>query len=285
MGSKPQFVVVTDSTADITPALANDRGVRVVPLSVSFGNETFTDGSMSQADFFSRMRASAKLPTTAQPSAGSFIEAYEKALEDADEVISVHISNKLSGTIESANQAASRFSGRVHVFDSLNLSWGLAWQVMEAAGAAAEGLSVDATLQRLTRARESVRLIVGLDALDNLAKGGRIGKVSAFLGAMLSLKVTLTVDSEGAFVPVARSRGERAALEHTMEWIAEQMGDCRRGSFAIGHALSEARARRLAEEIESRYEVDELVIYEAGAVISAHTGTAWGVAFLPCEED
>ncbi len=214
---------------------------------------------------------------------GSFIEAYEQALEKAENVLSVHISNKLSGTIDSAQQAAAQFAGRVHVFDSLSLSWGLAWQVLEAAAAAAEGVSVEGALQRLERARERVQLIVGLDSLDNLARGGRIGRVSAFLGTLLSVKVTLTVDENGEFVPLARSRGERAALEHTIEWITEQMAGRRRGSFAVGHALSESRARRLADEIAARFDVDEMVIYEAGSVICTHTGTGWGVAVFPAE--
>ena len=173
--------MVTDSTADIDPAIALDRGIAVVPLSVSFGDETFTDGELSQQQFFDRMRGAAKLPTTSQPSIGLFAEAYERALEVADTVVSVHISSKLSGTISSARQAAEQFAGRVHVFDSLNLSWGLAWQVLEAADAAAEGAAPEAALERVALVRDRVRLIVGLDSLDNLARGGRIGRVERSL--------------------------------------------------------------------------------------------------------
>jgi DegV family protein with EDD domain len=169
----------------------------------------------------------------------------------------------------------------VHVFDSRNLSLGLAFQVLEAANAAAEGLTVEATLARLEQARERVRLIVGLDSLDNLAKGGRIGRVSAFLGSMLDLKVTLTVDTDGAFQPVARSRGEKAALRHTLDWVAEQMGQHTKGRFAVGHAMEPDRAEWLAEQLRSRFEAVELYLYEAGAVICAHTGTGWGIALLP----
>ena len=283
MDTQHRFAVVTDSTADIPPEMATSRGIAVVPLTVSFGLETMLDGELSQEDFFARMKEAPQLPTTAQPPVGLFVEAYERALQNAESVLSVHISNKLSGTIESARQAASEFAGRVHVFDSLSLSWGLAWQAVEAATAAAEGASVESALERLERARERVQLIVGLDSLDNLARGGRIGRVSAFLGTLLSVKVTLTVDENGEFVPLARSRGERAALEHTMEWITEQMAGRRRGSFAVGHALSESRARRLADEISARFDVDEMVIYQAGSVICAHTGTGWGVAVLPAE--
>ena len=276
-----QFAVITDSTADIAPQIAADRGITVVPLSVTFGTETVIDGTLTQEQFFKRMRREPQLPTTSQPSVGQFAEAYERALEKFPSVVSVHISDKLSGTIESARGAAQHFAGHVHVFDSLNLSWGLAWQVMEAVAAADQALSPAEALKRVERVRERVKMIVGLDSLDNLAKGGRIGRVSAFMGSMLNLKVTLTVDSDGAFQPVARTRGEKAALEHTLDWVGKQMGSARRGKFAVGHALSESRAHDLAEAIKSRWEATELVVYEAGSVICAHTGTGWGIAVLP----
>ncbi|HSQ21982.1 MAG TPA: DegV family protein [Coriobacteriia bacterium] len=277
----PQFAVVTDSTADIDPATAAERGIVVVPLAVTIDGETLPDGAITQAEFFSRMAAAPALPTTSQPSVGAFAEVYGRALESARSVISVHISEKLSGTIESARAAAEEFAGKVHVFDSRNLSWGLAWQVVEAANAAREGLSATDTLERLARTRDRVKLIVGLDSLENLRKGGRIGAVSSLMGSLLNLKVTLTVDAEGAFAPLGRSRGEKAALEYTLDWIGTQMGSARRGKFAVGHAFAPERGLRLVESIKERWEVTELVIYEAGSVICAHTGTGWGVAFLP----
>lgn len=283
MSVERTFAVVTDSTSDISASLAAERGVTVVPLAVTFGAETLTDGVLTQEQFFARMRDEPELPKTSQPAPGAFVEVYERALETAQSVLSIHISNRLSGTIESARQAAQQFPGRVHVFDSLNLSWGCGLQVMEAALMAQEGAGVDAALVKLARVRERVRLIVGLDSLDNLAKGGRIGRVSAFLGSMLNLKVTLTVDGDGAFQPVARNRGEKAALAHTLAWVAEKMGSATKGKFAVGHALEPDRAHRLADAIRERFEVEDLVIYEAGSVICAHTGTGWGVALLPSE--
>ncbi len=283
MSERKQFAIVTDSTADIAPAMAEQHDVMVVPLSVTFGTETLCDGVLTQAEFFARMSTSPQLPTTSQPSVGAFIEAYERALANAEQVLSVHISSKLSGTFESATQAAKQFAGKVHVFDSLNLSWGLGLQVVEAANAAAQGLSLEAVLERLEGARERVRLIVGVDSLDNLARGGRIGKVSSMLGAMLKLKITFTVDSNGEFAPVGRDRGEKAALEHTTAWVAQQMGAVKRGSFAVGHALSGARAEVLAQALRETYQVDSMVVYETGSVIATHTGTGWAIAVLPAQ--
>ena len=143
------------------------------------------------------------------------------------------------------------------------------------------GVDPEAAIARVIDVRDRVRLIVGLDGLGNLAKGGRIGRVGAFMGSMLNLKVTLTVAPDGAFVPVARSRGEKAALKHTLEWITEQMGSSTSGRFAVGHALSKDRAHWLRDEIVKRFGVTEMVVYEAGSAISTHTGTGWGVAVLP----
>jgi len=278
---KRQFAVVTDSTADIAPELAAEHSITIVPLSVSIAGEEFRDGALSQQQFFDRMNAAPQLPTTSQPSIGAFVEAYGRALETAEHVISVHISANLSGTIESARAAAEQFAGRVHVFDSKNLSWGLAWQVIEASAAAAEGLDPAAALERIARVRDQVKMIVGLDSLDNLAKGGRIGRVGAFLGGMLNFKVTLTVDENGSFVPLGRSRGDKAAFAYTLDWVAEKMGTATRGRFAVGHALSRDRAEACAAALRERFDVSELVIYEAGSVIATHTGTGWSVALVP----
>lgn len=277
------FAVVTDSTADISPRIAEDNDIHVVPLAVTIDGETMDDGILTQREFFERMKKAPTLPTTSQPAVGAFVQAYEQALAVADQVISVHISSKLSGTVESARQAASRFAGRVHVFDSRNLSWGLALQVLTAAQSRAQGHTVDAALQRLEWARDKARLIVGLDSLDNLAKGGRIGRVSAFFGSILDLKVTFTVDPDGAFAPIGRDRGEKAALRHTLEWVAQQMGEKTRATFAVGYALKPERAEWLAAQLRERFEAVELYVYEAGSVISSHTGTGWGIALLPEE--
>jgi len=279
--SRRRFAVITDSTADIAPALAAQRGITVVPLSLTIGGETLSDGVLTQAEFFERMAAAPDLPTTSQPSAGTFADAFTAALQTADEAVSIHISSKLSGTVESARTAAQQFDGRIHVFDSRNLSGGLLWQVFDATNAADEGLTAAEAMTRLATTREQVRLLVGLDSLDNLRRGGRIGAVSSFLGAMLNLKVTLTVDEAGAFSPLGRSRGEKAALEYTMEWVGKQMGDARTLRVAVGHGLSEERAHRIADMIAERWDVTELVIYEAGSVVCTHTGTVWGVAVWP----
>jgi DegV family protein with EDD domain len=275
------FAVVTDSTADMTRAIADANDIHVVPLNVTIGDETFEDGVLTQAELFERMRSAPVLPTTSQPSVGALAEAYGRALGAAGSVIALHVSSRLSGTVDAAHAAAQQFDGRVHVFDSRNLSWGLGWQVLEAAAASREGLGVSDALARLEQARDRVRQIVSLDSLENLRRSGRIGAVASRIGLLLNIKVTIIVDSSGAFVPLGRSRGDGAALAGTLDWISEQMGGADSGRFAVGHAMSAEKADRLAEAIKERWQVTELVMYEAGSVISTHAGTIWGVAFYP----
>lgn len=274
--------VFTDSTADLSPELCAEWGIDVVPLSVTIGDETFPDGTLTQEEFFQRMNAAPTLPTTSQPPVGAFRDAYARALEDAREIVSVHISSGLSGTYESAMEAAKSFGGRVHVVDSLNLSWGLGFQVLEAARAAARGLSAEEVVAAVHTVRDRVQLIVGLDRLDNLAKGGRIGRVTALLGSMLNMRVTFCV-RDGVFHPVGRARGTHAILAQTMEWIGEQMGERRRGAFCVMHAMAADKAQWLKHAIEERFDVAEMHVAVTGAVIATHTGTGFGVAFVPLD--
>ncbi|MBF4509499.1 MAG: DegV family protein [Aeromicrobium sp.] len=269
--------VVTDSTSDIPKEVAEDLGIAVVPLSVSLNGETFVDGSISLADFFARMKAARDFPKTSQPSVGAFASAFESALESCAEVLCVTISHKLSGTYESATEAAKRFGDRVHVFDSLNLSWGEGYQAVAAARAAAAGASLGEIKHTLEDLRSRVHMVVGLDSLDNLAKGGRIGKVSAMLGGMLNLKVLLTVGSDGAFEPVYKGRGAKNALQATIDWVAERIDATREAAFAVQHAESPDKAAWLEAAIRERFTVGEMRVIEAGCVISSHTGTGWGV--------
>jgi len=279
---RQHFAVVTDSAADIGPARAAEFGIHVVPLPVIVGEDTFDDGTLSQRELFERIAAAGTAAVgTSQPSPGALVRAYERALADADEVMAIHISSRLSGTCDLARTVSQQFGDRVHVFDSRNLSWGTGWQVMAAAEAAAEGLSVAQTLPRLGRARDETRIVVTLDSLDRLNRSGRIGAVATYLGALLDLKVSVAVNPAGAFVPVRGNRGSKAALKSMLAWISQSMRGASGGSFAVGHALAPDRAQMLAEAIRQRWRVDELVMYEAGSAISVHAGTIWGVAFRP----
>lgn len=275
-----RIAIVTDSCSDLTGQDAVEHGIEIVPLTLTIEGESMPDGTLSQVEFFRRMNASPTLPTTSQPAIGAFVEVYERALETAQHVISVHISSKLSGTFESTRQAAERFAGRVHVFDTRNLSWGQGLQVLEAARAVSAGIEIDGVIARLERARDRVQLLVGLDSLDNIVKGGRLPRVVGAIGGVLKVKVMIT-GRDGELHPVKAVRKTTAALEYALSWVEEHMGSAREAAFCVMHALGEDSARRLEATIKERFQPTSIRLVETGTVIATHTGTGWGIAFLP----
>lgn len=275
-----RVAIVTDSCSDLTPEIAASHGITVVPLTVTFGDESMPDGTLTQKEFFRRMDESAVLPTTSQPSVGEFVNVYTELLKHSDEIVSVHISSKLSGTLESASQAATRFDGHVHVVDTQNLSWGQGLQVIEAAKAAAQGALPKTIIDRVERVRDQVQMLVGVDSLDQMVKGGRISRVGGAVGGALNVKILIT-PKDGKLTVARPVRGAKQALEYGVKWIEQKMQGARSGTFAVMHALSPDNAAWFERAIRDRFEVTELYLVEVGAVIATHTGPGWGVALIP----
>lgn len=275
--------IVTDSAADVPPSLLDDLDISVVPLSVAFGEETFFDGELSPEEFFARMKASPALPRTSQPSVGAFTEAYKRLLERYEHVVSVHLSGKLSGTFESAREAASSLGERVRVVDSETLSMAAGFQVLAGARAAAAGESVDRVVEAVNAVRDRVCVIVGFDSLENLAKGGRIGRVAALAGSVLNIRVLLTV-TDGLIEPIARVRGTTKALEGTIKWMSERF-PTGKGQVAVLHANSPDKAEWLEREVRKRFVATEFHVVQPGPVVSSHTGPGWGLAFVPAHPE
>lgn len=274
------ITVITDSTADLPAPLCAEHGITVVPLELTIDGDSMRDGVLSQAEFFARMNAAAELPTTSQPPVGTFVEAYRRALESASHVVSVHISEKLSGTISSARRAAEEFDGRVTVVDSKNLSWGLGYQVLEAARAAAAGLDPAEIVSRVESVRDRVQMIVHVDGLENLVKGGRISSFAGKVGGLLSVRLSFTV-RDGEFVLVRPFRNAKAAMAHGLDWVGERVGATGKIPFAVGHALALERAESLKERLIERFGATDVQLYETGTVIASHTGSGWAIAFVP----
>ena len=132
-------------------------------------------------------------------------------------------------------------------------------------------------------ARDRARLVVGLDKLDNLARGGRIGALSAFVGGLLDLKVVLTVNPEGTFAPVARVRGRKAELREMLDYVKREMRGATSGMFCVVHAMSEDVAMQLRDSLASTYKGSELLVLETGVVVATHSGTGWAIGFVPAE--
>jgi DegV family protein with EDD domain len=215
--------VVTDSTADLPPELAELHRIDVVPLSILFGDEELRDGvDIKSEQFFKRLAREAQLPTTSQPSPGRFHESYERLASDgATEVLSIHLSSRLSGTLQSARQGADGIDGvRFRHMDSGTVSLALGMGVLAAAAAAAEGKTLEECGTVAEDMFRRTRLFFVLDTLEYLRRGGRLSRGSEIVGTLLKVKPILTVD-EGELVPIARVRTRPKAIEEMLRRVAD----------------------------------------------------------------
>ncbi len=262
--------IVTDSTADLTQEQQQAAGITVVPLNVHFGDQVFRDHVDLTADeFFRRLKASSQLPRTSQPSVGAFEEAFKKIRAGSDEIVSVHLSSKVSGTYNSALMAAQAVGqDAIDVVDSLSTSMALGFMALEAAKLARAGKDRTAIAERLRSLVPKARVICVVDTLTYLERGGRIGKARALLGSLLNVKPILQL-KEGEVVPLGRARGRPQALSRLVELLGR---DGKVSQLAIMHGAAHTDAEQLRDRVASSYPGLEILLTEIGAVLGTHTG-------------
>jgi DegV family protein with EDD domain len=262
--------IVTDSTADLTPEQQRAAGITVVPLNVHFGDEVFRDHvDLSTDEFFRRLKASPQLPRTSQPSVGAFEEAYRSLRRGGDEVVSVHLSSKVSGTYNSALMAAQSVGeGKIDVVDSLSTSMALGFMALEGAKLAKAGRDRTAVAECLQSLVPKAHVICVVDTLTYLERGGRIGKARALLGSLLNVKPILQL-KDGEVVPLGRARGRPQALSRLVELLER---DGKVSQLAIMHGAAQADAEQLRERVAPSYPGVDIQLTEIGAVLGTHTG-------------
>jgi DegV family protein with EDD domain len=278
----PRVAVVTDSTADLSPELAAGHAVTVVPLTVNLDGRSYLDGvDISAAEFYRKLQATSGHPTTSQPAPGQFKEVYERLLADHQEVVSIHLSGKLSGTLGSAQQAALMVGGeRVHVVDSGFASMPLAGLVLVAATRAERGGDASEVMEDASRVKDAMRCFFAVSTLEYLRRGGRIGSAAALLGSVLQIKPILALEG-GQVVPLERVRTHERALNRLVE-LAQSVDRAGGLCVVIGHAAAEPAALTLAQRLEGIAE--SLVVQPLGPVVGAHVGPGTvGVAAYPAE--
>ena len=273
--------IVTDSGSGMTPEVARQFGVTVVPLYVHFGTETFREGIDLELDeFLPRLKSAPQLPTTSQPSAGDFMQVYKPLIAEGSEVISIHLSSKLSGTVASANTACEMLPGAgIHVVDSQFISAAQLTMVLEAARMAHAGRSAQAILERLKQIIAGAHIYFVVDTLEYLQKGGRLGKAQALLGTALQMKPILALE-EGVVEAKERIRTKSKALARLRELVMHQTESCSRVYLGILHAAAHDEAKRLEADLLSQLKPFEITMGQVGPVIATHTGPGVvGVAF------
>ncbi|MFC0216078.1 DegV family protein [Paenibacillus chartarius] len=277
--------LVTDSTADIPQPLLERLNITMVPLKIHFGDEAYLDGVTLRSDqFYEKLTASATLPTTSQPSPLEFLDTYKKIIEEEGpdvQIVSVHLSSALSGTYQSAVLAKSMLEGeeQVTVVDSKSASYGIGALVVAAAEAAKDGAGLDTCLELIRRMREQFHIYFLVDTLEFLKKGGRIGKASAILGALLNIKPILSIDKDGEVAAVDRIRGHKKAMSRMVEMLEADLSGVPI-QLHIAHANHPEAAAELEALIRERIPVDKVSYVTLGPVIGAHTGPGVVAAFV-----
>jgi DegV family protein with EDD domain len=271
--------VVTDSTSDISQDAAAALGITVVPLTVFFGESAYKDGVDLTADEFYGRLTAGEQPRTSQPSPEDFVGAYQRLLTGPDDtVISVHISGKLSGTMQAAYIAAKTFAdSAVHIVDSGSVSGGLQLLVQATLSDIAAGCSTDDVLRRLETRKSRVAILVALDTLTYLQRGGRIGRAQAMVGGMLRVKPVLSI-IDGEVSPLSRVRSRQQAIDLLAAKIAEA-GELE--GLATLHSAAAEGAALMAERLRADHPGMTIGVGELGPVVGTYAGPGGiGVAYL-----
>ena len=263
--------IVTDSTADISPELAAQHQITIVPLVVIFGDEVLQDGiDITSERFFKRLVREPQLPTTSQPSVGAFQEVYEALKADgATEILSIHLSGKLSKTIESARQAAAEIEGvRIVHIDSHLASLALGMGVIHAAEDAAAALPFETIRARVEAQFERTQIFFMVDTLEYLRRGGRIGRGQELLGSLLQFKPILSI-RDGEVVPVGRVRTKQKAMEELLRLA----GELRPWSEAVDvHATTPDSMEYLVERLHGMVPEVPITLGRITPVVGVHAG-------------
>ena len=273
--------VVTDSTSDLTPEIADALGITVVPLYVNFDNAVYRDGvDLTTENFYQKLSLNHSLPTTAAPAPGAFAEAYEKLSRETDEIVAITISSRLSATYGAAEEGKELCKSKAHieVLDSFSAIAGLGLIAISAAKAANSGAGIDDVVDGVLSAMDRVDLRMAFDTLEYLKKGGRIGKAQAFFGSVLKVNPILAL-REGATEGVARVRCRAKAIDYLYDF-ARSFPDIE--ELAIEDATTPEDTAELIQRLSSFYPAERIYHLKVSPVIGTHVGPhVIGISVLP----
>jgi DegV family protein with EDD domain len=281
----PDVAVVTDTTHYLPREMVRAADVSEVSLYVTEGERQEREADMPTFDaFYERLRSSAEIPTTSQPSIGDFLAVYEPLAAAGRDIVSIHISGGISGTVESARQAAAELERRgtgtrTLVVDSATACGGLGAVVLAAAAAARGGADAGQVVARAEAAKTAMKIWFAVDTLEYLRRGGRIGTAQAWVGGALKVKPILTVDSE--LVPIERVRTSGRAFERMIDYLEARKAD---GAdvWMVQHIRAPDQAERVVERGREIFGDEPLFVSEIGPVIGAHVGPGLlGVGGIP----
>lgn len=267
--------IVTDSSITIEPQVVEDLEITIVPLSVMVDGVVYSDADLKEGEFLHLMQSSKNLPKTSQPPVGVFAEIFETLGETADKIISIHMSHALSGTVEAARQGATLANVDVTVIDSSFTDQALKFQVVEAAKLAKEGADFDAILAKIEEVREKTELYIGVSTLENLVKGGRIGRVTGLLSSLLNIRVVMQM-KQHELQPIVKGRGVKTFKKWVND-LAVSLKDKKVAEIGISYAGTAELANEMKQILQPCVE-KTISVLETGSIIQTHTGeNAWAI--------
>uniref|UniRef100_UPI0000D4FBC6 conserved hypothetical protein SPy1493 n=1 Tax=Streptococcus pyogenes M1 GAS TaxID=160490 RepID=UPI0000D4FBC6 len=263
--------IVTDSSITIEPELIKALDITVVPLSVMIDSKLYSDNDLKEeGHFLSLMKASKSLPKTSQPPVGLFAETYENLVKKGvTDIVAIHLSPALSGTIEASRQGAEIAEAPVTVLDSGFTDQAMKFQVVEAAKMAKAGASLNEILAAVQAIKSKTELYIGVSTLENLVKGGRIGRVTGVLSSLLNVKVVMALKND-ELKTLVKGRGNKTFTKWLDSYLAKN-SHRPIAEIAISYAGEASLALTLKERIAAYYN-HSISVLETGSIIQTHTG-------------
>lgn len=264
--------IVTDSTSDISRETAERLGITIVPLNITFENETFRDKiDLTSTEFIKKMNQSPELPKSSQPSIGDFEKVFLELKENDSELLGIFISDKLSGTSQSARMAAEMAEVKLTVFSSDQVTLALQILVVEAADMASRGCTIDEIMARLTEIRSKVKILIAVDTMDNLLKGGRVSKTTAVIGSFLNIKPIITM-ADGSLLPIDKVRSAGQVIKYFIKNFQNDTQGKDLKYVSVANVANLETAEKIVEEIHKIYPDRKVEIVDASSVLATHVG-------------
>jgi EDD domain protein, DegV family len=265
--------IVTDSTADLPQELVDKYEIEVIPLQVTINNRNYQDGvDLTATQFYHELEQSNVHPTTSGPAPGLFVECYQRLLQKVDAIISIHLTEKLSGTIHTARIAREMFpEANIQVIDSLSTTMGLGSIVIEAARAIQKGIRFEQLTGLIQELRERVNFFVILDTLEFLRRGGRASKLQSFLSSILQIKPLIKL-FRGEVELVAKVRTRQQSICMLLEEFKTHVPSDTHSIIAIMHTAAEKEAQKIKLIIQETFRNAEVIMNQAGPVLGTHVG-------------
>lgn len=267
-----KVALVTDSTADLTEETIKEFDIHVIPLKVRFTDREYIDGELSSNEFYQQLAQASFLPKTSQPSPEEFKKVYRTLLADYEEIVSIHLSSGLSGTVNAARLGKEGLKGKIHIVDSKCISLGTGLLVLEAGEQIKNGLKGTEVVKKLATVRRNIETLFTVNTLEYLQKGGRIGKVNGLVGSLLNIKPIIRVGEDGIYHTQGMARSQTRALQQISKAFQNLSMGRRRIRLAVAHGAAEEAGLYLKGFLEKAFQLPTTVFTQVGPVIGAHTG-------------